>query len=101
MIPLTTSFGLLTPRIHYYEHHSKPLKSASTDSGPSPIEIIIGLLALVLALAAVVVGVAQYLQARAVKSRQSDLESGRTTIEMPTRTPSHAPDIGLVRNDCR
>jgi hypothetical protein len=53
-----------------------PAGPAPIDSGLSPIEITIGLLALILALAAVVVGVAQYLQARAAKRRQSDPESG-------------------------
>jgi hypothetical protein len=44
-------------------------------SPPFTLEIIIGLLALILALAGVVVGVAQYLQARAARRRQPDPES--------------------------
>jgi hypothetical protein len=63
---------------------------ASADSGPSTIEVIIGLLALFLALAAVVVGVAQYLQARTARRRQLDPESGQANIEMVPVVPSHA-----------
>jgi hypothetical protein len=67
---------------------------APINSGlPSTIEIIIGLLALVLALAAVVVGVAQYLQARAAKRRQSDPESG-TELSVVQRRPSDTHSVG-------
>jgi hypothetical protein len=66
---------------------------SSPDSGhsPPPIEIIIGLLALVLALAAVVVAIAQlHQQARAAERlhRQADPESEQNSIEMLTRIPS-------------
>jgi hypothetical protein len=60
---------------------------------PSTIEIIIGGLALVLALAAVVVGIAQYLQARAAKRRQSDPESG-TELSVVQRRQSDAESVG-------
>jgi hypothetical protein len=65
------------------------LEPASADSGPSTIEIIIGLLALALALAAVIVGIAQYLLARAERRRQSDPEFGQTNIEMMPVVPSN------------
>ncbi|KAM0695078.1 hypothetical protein Q7P36_005434 [Cladosporium allicinum] len=71
-----------------------PAAPAPIDSTPPPFEIIIGLLALVLALAAVVVGVAQYLQTRAAKRRNSDTESG---VEMPI-VPSHRSDTDSVRS---
>jgi hypothetical protein len=69
-------------------------ESSPTDTAtpPSIIDTIIGLLALVLALAAVVVGVAQYLQARAAKRRHSDTEAG---VEMPV-IPSHHSDTDPV-----
>jgi hypothetical protein len=73
---------------------------ASADSAPSTIEIIIGLLALVLALAAVVVGVAQYLQAKAARRRQADPESGQTDIELQT-TSNHMADTGFVGGNTR
>jgi hypothetical protein len=76
-------------------------ESASADSGPSTIEIIIGLLALVLALAAVVVGVAQYLQARTARRRQSDPESGQADIEMVPVVPSNASDTDSVTSNHR
>jgi flagellar basal body-associated protein FliL len=69
---------------------------ASADSGPSTIEIIIGLLALLLALAAVVVGVAQYLLARAERRRQSDPESGQPNTEMMPVVPSHTSTTDSV-----
>ena len=74
-----------------------PAGPAPIDSTPPPFEIIIGLLALVLALAAVVVGVAQYLQTRAAKRRNSDTESG---VEMPI-VPSHRSDTDSVRSVLR
>jgi hypothetical protein len=71
-----------------------PAGPAPTNSGlPSTIEIIIGGLALVLALAAVVVGVAQYLQARAARRRQSDPESGVELSVVPSRQ-SDAESVG-------
>jgi flagellar basal body-associated protein FliL len=75
---------------------------ASTDSGPSTIEIIIGFLALVLALAAVVVGVAQYFQARAAKHqrRQPEPELGQTNIELSTIT-NHVADTDSVASNAR
>jgi hypothetical protein len=76
-----------------------PAEPAPINSGPSTIEVIIGLLALVLALAAVVIGVAQYIQARAAKRRQMDLEIGQTTIEMPTMTLSHTSDTDSVTSN--
>lgn len=76
-------------------------ESASADSGPSTIEIIIGLLALVLALAAVVVAIAQLHLARTTKRRQSDPESGQTNIAMTPMTPSHRSDIDSVESDHR
>ena len=74
-----------------------PAGPAPIDSTPPPFEIIIGLLALVLALAAVVVGVAQYLQTRAAKRRHSDTESG---IEMQI-VPSHRSDTDSARSVLR
>jgi hypothetical protein len=70
-------------------------------AGPAPIasglpftlEIIIGLLALILALAGVVVGVAQYLQARAARRRQSDPESG-VELSIIQRSLSDALSVG-------
>ena len=76
-------------------------ESAPADSGPSTIEIIIGLLALVLALAAVVVGIAQYLLARAERRRQSDPESGQANIEMLPVVPSHASGAESVASITR
>ena len=72
------------------------LEPASADSGPSTIEIIIGLLALVLALAAVIVGIAQYLLARAERRRQSDPESDHANIEMLPVVPSLASNTDSV-----
>lgn len=67
---------------------------APINSGlPSTIEIIIGLLALILALAAVIVGVAQYLQARAARLRQSDSESDVELSVVPSRQ-SDAESVG-------
>ena len=74
-----------------------PAGPAPIDSTPPPFDIIIGLLALVLALAAVVVGVAQYLQTRAAKRRHSDTESG---IEMQI-VPSHRSDTDSARSVLR
>lgn len=77
------------------------LEPASADSGPSTIEIIIGLLALALALAAVIVGIAQYLLARAERRRQSDPESGQANIEMLPVVPSHASGAESVASITR
>ena len=74
-----------------------PAAPAPIDSTPPPFEIIIGLLALVLALAAVVVGAAQYLQTRAATRRHSDTESG---IEMEI-VPSHRSDTDSARSVLR
>jgi hypothetical protein len=60
---------------------------------PSTLEVIIGLLALILALAAVVVGIAQYLQARAAKRQHSDTESG---VELKPTIPGRRSDIDSV-----
>ena len=72
------------------------LEPASADSGPPTIEIIIGLLALALALAAVIVGIAQYLLARAERRRQSDPESDHANIEMLPVVPSLASNTDSV-----
>jgi hypothetical protein len=72
-----------------------PAGPAPIDSGLSPIEITIGLLALILALAAVVVGVAQYLQARAAKHRKSDPESG-AELSVITSRQSNNGYVGSV-----
>jgi len=77
------------------------LEPASADSGPPTIEIIIGLLALALALAAVIVGIAQYLLARAERRRQSDPESGQANIEMLPVVPSHASGAESVASITR
>ena len=77
------------------------LEPASADSGPPTIEIIIGLLALALALAAVIVGIAQYLLARAERRRQSDPESGQINIEMLPVVPSHASGAESVASITR
>jgi hypothetical protein len=71
-------------------------EAASAYSGPSTIEIIIALLALFLALAAVVVGIAQYLQARAAKRRQMDLEAGQTDTELMPTTTSHRSNTDSI-----
>jgi len=67
---------------------ASPGESASTNSGPSTIEIIIGLLALALALAAVVVAILQLHQARAARQRRQrpEPELGQNDIELPTIT---------------
>jgi hypothetical protein len=71
-----------------------PAAPAPTISGPPfTLEIIIGLLALILALAGVVVGVAQYLQARAARRRQSDPESG-VELSIIQRSLSDALSVG-------
>ena len=77
------------------------LEPAAADSGPPTIEIIIGLLALALALAAVIVGIAQYLLARAERRRQSDPESGQINFEMLPVVPSHASGAESVASITR
>ena len=74
---------------------------ASADSGPSTIEIIIGFLALVLDVAAVVIGFAQYLQARTTRRQLLDAESGQANIEMVPVVPSHASDTDSVASNPR
>lgn len=49
--------------------------SKQQSAGPSTLEMTVGILALVLALAAVVVAIMQFYQARALRVRQIDIES--------------------------
>jgi hypothetical protein len=76
-----------------------PAGPAPIESGrPSTLEVIIGLLALVLALAAVVVGIAQYLQTRAARRRHPDTESG---VELTPTNPSYHSDTESTRSGPR
>jgi hypothetical protein len=71
---------------------ASPDPGPAADSGPSTLEIVIGILALFLALAAVVVAIIQVRQARATAGdRQTDRES-QTAIELSrTSTTQQAP----------
>jgi hypothetical protein len=69
---------------------------------PSTIEVIIGLFALVLALATVVIAIIQLHQARAARHqhRQPEPELGQANIELPTIT-SHVAVTDPVGNNTR
>ena len=90
-IPLAAILGVALPRTSAMNHTTGPSESspAISDQSPFTVEIIIGLLALTLALAGVVVAVAQYLQVRDAQRRHSDIEAG---VEMPI-VSDQDPDI--------
>jgi hypothetical protein len=86
-----TLHTLRTPAMNNTIAPAGPAPIAS--SPPFTLEIIIGLLALILALAGVVVGVAQYLQARAARRRQPDPESG-VELSIIQRSLSNTLSVG-------
>lgn len=73
--------------------------NSTTQSGPSPAgasnvpptDVAIGILALLLALAAVVVALAQLHQSRAARLRQSDLESAQIGTELSNTSTQQNP----------
>jgi flagellar basal body-associated protein FliL len=85
-------------------HTAAPAESAPAGLGSSPstIEIILGLLALLLALAAVVIAAIQLHQVRTAshRPRQPEPELGQINIELPIVT-NHVADIDSVGNNAR